>query len=176
MNEIDTYSVIQVTSLELFENYYEEIFYLIDSHKSILMDISTGNSSHTLIQNLSEALPHLWLGINDENKVIALCNFTDEIIHRHVYIHGLTLADYRKHPVIQKTTLKAFDYAFNKLKTLKVKAEFEARNIPAKGFCWRYGFKREGYFKNDNILNDCYEDVVIYTLTKADYLNLKHNP
>jgi RimJ/RimL family protein N-acetyltransferase len=55
------------------------------------------------------------------------------------------------------------------LALLKLKAEFEAHNAGAKGFCLRLGFQREALFKADVKLDGHLRDVAIYSLTAHRY-------
>ncbi len=167
--------VRQLSTLLMFRFYEPGIRHLIEHYKDILLDVSCGESTDVLIHNLQASLPHLWLVVDEnatlasEDRVKALVTLTDEIPNRHAFIHGVSHPNVRRHPVLMSAAICVMNYAFDTLNVLKVKAEFEAHNKHAKGFCWRYGFQREGYFKHDNVVQNQLHDVVIYSLKKQRF-------
>ncbi len=167
--------VRQLSTLLMFRFYEPGIRNLIARYKDILLDEACGENIDILISNLQASLPHVWLVV-DENSTIAsmdrvkaIVTLTDEIPKRHAFIHGVSHPDVRRHPVLMSAAICVMNYAFETLKVLKVKAEFEANNKHAKGFCWRYGFQREGYFKHDNMVQNQLQDVAIYSLKKQNF-------
>ncbi|MGE0201392.1 MAG: GNAT family N-acetyltransferase [Candidatus Melainabacteria bacterium] len=138
----------------------------------------TARRLQLLLDNLRTAVPLIWLIVDERadapSGVFGLCSFTDVIPGRHAYLHGITDPALRHADVVTGLAVSALQTAFEELNVLKVKAEFEADNAGAKGFCWRLGFRREGLLKSDILVNGVMRDVALYTLTRDDYLRFRH--
>ncbi len=160
----------QIRHNQKFQQYAAGIRSLVGRYQDTLLDVSCGESPEVLVQNLSESLPHVWIISARSADVLGLASLTDEIPGRHAYLHGLSHPCLRHHPVVAKTALKAIWYAFSQLKVLKVKAEFEADNRGAKGFCWRMGFQKVAHLIADNQVGGELKDVTLYALSWDDFL------
>lgn len=166
--------ITQITTDLMFRFYEPGIRRLLTHYETVLIDIGCGGGPDALIENLRGSVPHIWLVVDDKkprrkDKVLGICTLSDEVPGRHAYIHGSALPELRRHPAVACTALSAMNYAFRVLNVLKVKAEFEADNRGAKGFCWRMGFQREALLKNDNIVGGQLKDVAVYSLPRKRY-------
>lgn len=127
----------------------------------------------TLYHNLVEQLPHLWIAYNRCGQITVAASLTHVVPGQHAYIHGVRAMAYRKHPAVGQLTQRVFEEAFLTLRLHKLKAEFEADNMGALGFCRLYGFTREAYFREDTLIQGQRKDVVVYTLFQSVYLQQK---
>lgn len=167
----EIFSIYQVLDRNRFDRYQKSIKKLLEFYQSVLLDDACEFGCEGLLENLRASLPHVWIVIQGD-RVVALCNLTDEIEGRHVFIHGLSYPDVWQTGCQTEIAMMVMQYAFEKLQVLKIKAEFEVGNKTAKGFCFRYGFKKEGHFKNDTRVNGKLCDVVIYSLPRAQFQTL----
>lgn len=165
------YQVVQLLDVHLFDKYANQIKTLLNFYHHVLVDGTCEAGCDTLLDNLRESVPHVWLLLSNQ-QVVALCNLSDEMINRHVFIHGLSYPEVWQSGHQTDLAMTVMHYAFDQLNVLKVKAEFELGNKTAKGFCWRFGFKKEGHFKNDTLLSGQLSDVVIYSLTRKQFMTI----
>lgn len=126
-----------------------------------------------LLANLEEQLPYVWIVYNRQGEVVASACLTQVVPGRHAYIHGVRDVEYRKHPALRGLIALIFDTAFSDLRLLKLKAEFEADNRGALGFCRLYGFTREAHFREDIHVQGQLKDVVVYSLFYVTYQQQK---
>lgn len=166
--------ILQLTEPAQFERYKLGIARLLEHYHDVLLDASCREPVR-LLENLAGSLPHVWI-ITDADGlghgVYGLSSLTDEVPGRHAFIHGISDPAIRRHPGITATALTVMNYAFHRLGVLKVKAEFEADNRTATGFCRRMGFRREAWFANDNRVGDTLRDVAVYTLDRVGFRRL----
>jgi hypothetical protein len=99
-----------------------------------------------------------------KKTVYGLACLSDVIPGRHAFVHGVSHPKIRKHSAISTLGKHVLDVAFNTLHVRKVKAEIEANNTGAIGYCRRMGFVREGYYKQDNRIAGQWLDVLVYSL------------
>lgn len=161
--------VRRIQSLEAAKPYQASLFKLLETHRHILLDDAqrTGDGqrdSRLLVENTLNTIPYLWLLIDDFNRVWAAGALTDIQANRHAFLHGISDGALPEKAGITKTFLTLAKVAFEELGLLKIKAEFEADNRGAKGFCLRLGFQKEASFHQDICVNGQLRDVVIYTL------------
>ncbi|MDX2083830.1 MAG: GNAT family protein [Candidatus Melainabacteria bacterium] len=119
--------------------------------------------------NVAQCVPYLWLAVDPWHQVWAAASLTDCVVGRHAYLHGISHPSLRRHPAVTETAMAAIDTAYEALGVLKVKAEFEANNIGATGFCRRFGFVREAMFEQDNRVQGQLCAVVVYSLFANAY-------
>lgn len=100
----------------------------------------------------------------ESTKVYGLACLSPIIPGRHAYVHGVSHPAIRKHPAVRQLGEWVLQVAFQQLGVRKVKAEIEANNPGAQGYCRRLGFVREAHFKQDNRLNGEWVDVLVYSL------------
>lgn len=136
---------------------------LLARYRHILLSPATGGADN-LLANTASTMPWLWVLAADE-AVYAIGALADIEPGRHAWIHGAAHPAMRRHPAIPALFDTMGRRAFDTLGLLKIKAEFEADNPGAKGFCRRFGFVREGYYRRDIRLTGELKDVVVATLS-----------
>jgi hypothetical protein len=99
-----------------------------------------------------------------KKTVYGLACLSDVIPGRHAFVHGVSHPKIRRHPAISMLGKHVPDVAFNTLNVHKVKAEIEANNVGAIGYCRRMGFVHEAHFKQDNCIAGQWQDVLVYSL------------
>jgi hypothetical protein len=162
------FQVRRIQSLEDAKPYQESLFRLLETHRHILLDDAQRSDnpqqdSRFLVENTLSAIPYLWLLIDEANRVWAAGALTDIQPNRHAFLHGISDSVLPEKAWITKTFWRLAKVAFEELKLLKIKAEFEADNRGAKGFCLRLGFQKEALFQHDILVNGELRDVFIYT-------------
>lgn len=165
--------IIRIENEGMFRRYEAGIRKLLFIYKDILLDDFCDPNPECLIENTATYLPWLWLAVNQDDEVFALCCLTDVIPGRHVFIHGVSHPKIRRHPVITEISKNAIRLAFEHLGVHKVKAEIEASNLGARGFCLRMGFVPEGRFHQDNRVGGQWEDVLVYSLFREKFFSRK---
>jgi RimJ/RimL family protein N-acetyltransferase len=143
------------------------IITLQEDHQAFLLE------AETLYENLLQQLPYVWIAYNRQGMVIAGAALTQVVPHRHAFLHGIRMLEYRKHPIIRTLTQLVLQEAFTTLGIYKLKAEFEADNRGALGFCRMYGFCKEAHFREDNLIQGQRKDVVVYSLFYPTYIDRK---
>lgn len=181
----------QITELPLFTHYQPGIEALLALHQDLLLDdlskseylnLESARSDERsspgdillgkLLENTQSCMPTLWMLCDtapESKHVYALATLTQIIPGRHAYLHGVTHPAIRKHQAITLMALTVLESAFRDFSLMKVKAEFEADNLAAKGFCQRLGFHREALFRQDIPVNHQLKDVAVYSLTSRDF-------
>lgn len=167
----------QIESVEQFQRFSEGIAALLKIHQPRLQDDFSPPDLQQLVQNTQTYLPWLWVLTEDvefkkekpfnsetDLPVYGLACLSDIIPGRHAYVHGASHPTIRRHPAIPELGHWVLNVAFHQLKVRKVKAEIEANNRGAKGYCRRLGFVREAHFQKDIRINGQWQDVLIYSL------------
>jgi RimJ/RimL family protein N-acetyltransferase len=164
----------QIRTPGRFERFRFGIEHLTACYRHVLLDASCEDDPAVLIENLAASLPLLWVLIGEETElVLGLASLTDIVPGRHAYLHGLSVPGLRRSPAVAETALAAMAYVFENYGVLKIKAEFEADNLGAKGFCLRMGFRKEGHFRQDNRVGGLLKDVLVYSLPRASFDSLQ---
>ncbi len=101
---------------------------------------------------------------NNKNRVYGMACLSDITPGRHAFVHGVSHPGIRRHPAVSALGKLVLNVAFNELNVRKVKAEIEANNQGAIGYCRRMGFVREAHFKQDNRIAGQWQDVLVYSL------------
>jgi len=186
------FRILQVQSLDQFQQFATGILDLLSLYQSVLRDDFSDPNPAQLLRNTSTYAPWLWLLVEDlqephesmdapgtENNtnasiteklmsasptVYGLASLSDIIPGRHAFLHGVAHPGIRRHPAVFGLGELVLRVAFNELKVHKVKAEIEAGNPGAQGYCRRMGFVREAHFKSDNRINGQWQDVLVYSL------------
>jgi RimJ/RimL family protein N-acetyltransferase len=165
--------VFQVQSQNDFQLYELGTMALLKRFQSVLLDDFTAGDVQHLVDNTRGYCPWLWLLVSADPepsaRVYGLIALSDIIPGRHAFVHGVSHPEIRKHPAIHQLAREVLSIAFNDLKVHKVKAEIEADNIGAKGFCRRMGFTREAHFRQDNKLGGQWHDVLVYSLLAKQF-------
>lgn len=136
---------------------------LCDDHGNTLTDLTI------LSRQLWEQMPYIWVACRWNGQVVAAASLTQVIPGRYAYLHGMRALPWRKHPAIRLLSEHVLHVAFNQLGVRKVKAEFEADNIGAIGFCRLHGFVKEAHFQQDIKVNGTWKDVVVYSLSRSTF-------
>lgn len=170
-------AILQVRDPETLLRYQTGITALLENHQAALADDFT-DPAH-LWPNTASCLPLLWLAADGRGQVLALAALSDVIPGRHAFLHGATLprmpqryGTFRRRDWLRLTDTVAdlaIRYAFEHLEVMKVKAEFDAINRGAKGFCLRRGFRQEARLVEDTRLQGQACDVLLYTLTRQQF-------
>lgn len=168
------FQVRRIHSIEDAKPYQDSLFELLKTHRHILLDDAQRSDnqqqdSQLLAKNTLSAIPYLWLLVDDSNRVWAAGALTDIQPDRHAFLHGISDFALPEKVGITKTFLALAKAAFEELRLLKIKAEFEADNRGAKGFCLRLGFQREALFHHDIRVNGQLRDVLVYTLSAEKF-------
>lgn len=163
------FQVRRIQSIEDAKPYQDSLFRLLETHRHILLDDGQRSGdwqqdSQLLVENTLSAMPYLWLLIDETDRVWAAGALTDIQANRHAFLHGVSDCALPEKAWITKTFWTLAKVAFEELGLLKIKAEFEADNRGAKGFCLRLGFQKEAMFHHDILVNGELRDVLIYTL------------
>ena len=174
--------ILQIESLEQFQLFSEGIAALLNIYQSRLRDDFSPNTLQYFVQNTQTYIPWLWVLTDDadtysekrmtkttEFNVYAIACLSDISPGRHAYMHGASHPAIRRHPTITELGCWILNVAFHQLKVRKVKAEIEASNLGAKGFCRRMGFTREAHFQQDIRINGKWEDILVYSLTAEKF-------
>ncbi len=122
-----------------------------------------------LFENLSAVLPYLWIATDDIRQVIATASLTVVTPGHSATLHGVRALAYRKHPMIRELAWSVLSEAFQELRVNKLKAQFEADNVGALGFCRLYGFQKEAHFREESLKQGQRKDVVSYALFQPQY-------
>jgi len=167
----------QIESVEQFQPFSAGITALLQFHQSTLRDDFSQQDIQQLVQNTLTYVPWLWVLTDDAEfpkekplnsttgfSVYGLACLSDIIPGRHAYVHGASHPAIRRHPAISELGHWVLYVAFQQLKVRKVKAEIEANNWGAKGYCRRMGFVREAHFRQDIRINGQWQDVLVYSL------------
>lgn len=154
--------------------YQDSLSRLLKTHRAILLDDAqrSGNGTQDtalLFANTASAIPCLWLLVDNENRVWAAGALTDVQPNRHAFLHGVSDPGLAIKTGITQTFLTLAKTAFEELHLQKIKAEFEANNRGAKGFCLRLGFNREAVFRQDIEVNGQCCDVLVYALSRQKF-------
>lgn len=144
-----------------FEVHQNGIRLLLTRYRDILYTPATGMHPEALVENTHGLLPYLWVITGFHQGVQAVAGLSDIEPGRHAFIHGVSHPDMRRHPLLGKLAKVMFACAFRELKLPKLKAEFEAGNAGARGFCLRHGFVREAHFRRDVYVNGRWQDVIV---------------
>lgn len=179
---------IHLQTMEQFEQYQAGIQAILAPYQSILLDYFS-QPDHTpsedlsgwLTENTRSCLPWIWVLTDDRQRVYALVAFTQVIPGRFAYIHGVSQppefisenqSAQRKRDrqaVITQFARQVLTEAFALGHFHKIKAEFEADNRGAQGFCQRMGFQREARFLQDNRIAGQWRDVLVYSLFRDQF-------
>jgi hypothetical protein len=176
IKNLDTWpglKVFRVQSQNDFQLYELGIMALLKRFQSVLLDDFTAGGVQHLVDNTRGYCPWLWLLVSADPepsaRVYGLIALSDIIPGRHAFVHGVSHPEIRKHPAIHQLAREVLSVAFHDLKVHKVKAEIEADNLGAKGFCRRMGFTCEAQFRQDNKLGGQWRDVLIYSLLAEQF-------
>ncbi len=167
-------NIERIQTDEYFETVREPLSRLIRRFASLIMyDFSSENFKNhenkevcdevlkEMLENLKSTVPYLWIARNEVGTCLTGVSLNDIIINDQAYLHGMSHPRVRRHPVITRTALVAIKTAFKELNVMKVKAEFSSGNLGPKGFCLRFGFKKETNLEQKNTL--------VYSLSAQDY-------
>lgn len=171
-----------------FEHFKGGIEALLSCYRRILLDdFCDSNLSPVESDSKSDAerlrqltahtrscLPWLWIITDDANRVLAIAALGQIIPGRHAFLHGVSHPDCPR-AMISRLAERVLHTGFDSLRLMKIKAEFEADNRGALGFCRRMGFTREAHFKRDNRVGGLLKDVVVHSLF-ADHFYERLNP
>ena len=155
---------IAINSAAEFERYKPGIQALLTIYQTVLLDDFCNPHPTHLVDNVGTYIPWLWILADPNGRIDAVAGLSDIIPGRHAYLHGVSHPDTRKHPAVRALGEWVLQVAFAALGVHKVKAEIEANNPGAKGFCRRMGFIREAHFRRDNRVNGQWQDVLVYSL------------
>lgn len=179
MNTVEPLCIEQIMEPESLYLWLPRLGQLIHPWLTVLQDDTQAplRDENILYANLVEQLPYLWITYNRNGEVVAGASLTQVIPHCHAFLHGVRSLRYRKHPALLLLIERIFEEAFSSLGLYKLKAEFEADNRGALGFCRMHGFSKEAHFKEDNLVQGQRKDVVVYSLFYPAYVNnrITHN-
>ncbi len=171
--------VIRIQTLDALHPYRESLENLLGRYESTLLDDAhrSGNDQQdraTMLENTISCCPWLWLLIDSDalpaiDPVVGYACLSDVEPGRHAFLHGVSEPAVRRTSGPDRTILALLETAFNALDLLKVKAEYESNNLGAKGFCRRFGFRREALFEADIWVNGQLQDVCVSVLTATEY-------
>lgn len=156
--------ICQIETLDQFERYRQGLDALLRLHQAVLLDDFSGADPSVLVRNTATYRPWLWVLVDEADAVYGLACLTDVIPGRHAFVHGVSHPGIRRHPGVDVLGRLVLAVAFERLGVAKVKAEIEAHNRGALGYCRRLGFRREAHFRCDNRLQGRWQDVYVYTL------------
>lgn len=171
-----TLRVLQIQSEKTLIPYRASLFALLKLHWVTLLDDgqqatpqrlmnNPDTAAALLLENTLSAMPYLWLLVDENNRVWAAGALTDIQPGRHGFLHGVSDPDLNPKWGITQTFLALADMAFNELNLLSIKAEFEAHNRGATGFCRRLGFRKVALRERDIRVQGQLYDVALYTLS-----------
>lgn len=158
----------RVYTRQQFEAIRSQLSALVAVHQYALTDDFVPSLS-MLVDNLATTIPLLWVARDVAGRLWTGASLNEVIPGRHAFLHGISHPEIRRHPAIGLTALAALETAFEELGVMKVKAEFDADNKGAKGFCLRYGFEREAYFREDTRSGGQPKDVTVWSLFAHTY-------
>lgn len=162
--------VLRVHALEVLkQKHLQGIQQWLNQYQSVLADDFT--TPENLFENTLACIPYLWLLVDIQQTVYAIGSLTDVMPGRHALVHGLCEPRIRNHPALQEAYLDIFHCAFVELGLHKLKAEFDADNRGALGFCRHWRFRREAFLKEDTQRAGQKQDVLIYALFADRYRN-----
>lgn len=157
-------SMVRMTKPACLLPYQAGVQQLLSIYQNVLADDFT--IAENLFENTAACIPYLWLLVSECNTVYGIASLTDVIPGRHSFIHGAYHPSIRKHPQVKTIIDAVLHEAFYTLGVQKLKAEFDADNVGAKGFCHRFGFIQEARLRADTQRQGKKQDVLIYTLLK----------
>lgn len=171
--------VCRIASLEELTPYQASMGDLLKRYRALLLDDASRSGeaerdARLLLENTAACVPWLWVLTDGACQVWAIAALSDIQPGRHAFLHGASHPALKRHSGrgggdIERTLLPVLQAAFQELGLLKLKAEFEADNAGAKGFCLRLGFRREALFKADIQVGGRLRDVAIYSLSAQRY-------
>jgi RimJ/RimL family protein N-acetyltransferase len=153
----------------LSEKHVNGIRQLLNLYQSVLADDFT--NLENLLENTLACIPYLWLLVDESQTIYAIGSLTDIMPQRYALVHGLCEPYVRKNPALQSAYQDIFHCAFEELRLHKLKAEFDADNRGALGFCRYWGFRREACLKEETHRTGQKQDVLIYSLFAERYRN-----
>jgi|GEM_PF-3135009 len=182
------FQIRQLETPEQFEPLQPGIRELLGFYQDILADdfcdVAAENANHPnqrleqLTTNTRSCMPWLWIITDQAGRVLAIAALGQVTPGRHAYLHGVA------HPLlltqrccspalINQLANRVLTLGFETLGLIKIKAEFEADNRGALGFCRRMGFTREAHFRQDNRVGGLLKDVVVYSLFAERFFERK---
>ncbi len=164
----DSFHVVRVADQATFQRYQSGIQAVLSHYEAVLTD--DFSNPRLLLQNTATYIPFLWLSTDAHDNVCGLAALADILPGQYAYLHGVSYPVLRHTHAINDVVQAAFDVAFKPpLSLVKIKAEFDADNRGAKGFCLRMGFVKEAHFKRDTRVNGEPRDVAVYSLFAEDF-------
>lgn len=165
-------TVRQIDSMAAVEPYLAGLRQIVTFFRKELSDDFSGDHPDTLLENTLSCIPFLWLITDEAGNVYASSALSDIVPGRHGFIHGMRLPVVRRHPGVKVLIGMMLRTAFETLGLRKLKAEFDADNRSALGFCLCMGFRREARFPADTVKRGMPCDVLLYALTAEQYNTL----
>jgi len=185
----NTFCCIRLETPARFERHRAGIQSLLACYQSILLDDfslppreaspeAATDLSGWLTENTSSCLPWVWVLHDAGQNLYALAVLSQVIPGRHAYLHGVSRPDWpvsqasprHRQAVLTRFAQTVLKDAFDTGDFHKIKAEFEADNLGARGFCLRMGFSREACFKRDNRIRGQWRDVAVYSLFRERFM------
>ncbi len=180
---------LRLETPERFERYRAGIQSLLACYQPVLLDDfslpskeanpeSATDLSGWLTENTRSCLPWVWVLHDTGQNLYALAALSQVIPGRHAYLHGVSHPEWptpqdsprQRQAVLTRFAQTVLKDAFHTGGFQKIKAEFEADNQGARGFCLRMGFSREACFKQDNRIRGQWRDVAVYSLFRKGFM------
>lgn len=167
-------SVCQLETEESVSRFARGIQALLARYADTLLDDAgrTGSwhsDQRLLWRNTADYAPWLWVWAEGQDAVLAVGALSDVQAGQQAYLHGVSHPDCRGTSRVVLTLLPLLQTAFGPLGLHSLKAEVEADNRGAVGFCRRFGFRREAYFPERVAVGGRLRDVIVYSLSASAY-------
>lgn len=163
--------MIRLQNKEDFQQHQAGMQTLIHQYQAILADDFT--QPDQLIHHVASNMPYVWIALGNQNQVQLIASLSDVIPGQSAFLHGISAPYLGRKNAIDALTESVLGCAFQELKLHKLKAEFEANNMGALGFCRRMGFSKEAHFKAETRLQGTWHDACRYVLFADTYFSRK---
>ncbi|MGE7674474.1 GNAT family N-acetyltransferase [Lysinibacillus sp. NPDC094403] len=108
-------------------------------------------------------------------KVIGTCGFLNyEKAHNRLEIGYDLIPSYWRKGIMKETLSTIIHFAFTKMKVNKIEAKVDPENISSVKLLEKLNFCQEGMLREHEFEKGKYVDLVIFSILKREYNNLKH--
>lgn len=120
--------------------------------------------------NINKLSPYFWIVFDDETRKPAGFVYLDKITGDSKTLHNAEVSAcfYKEFwgRFTYETAKIFFNFCFEKLGLIKIKAQIYPQNFIVKTILKKCGFKKEGYLKSETISGGKLQDIELYSLIK----------
>ncbi|MDG5789764.1 GNAT family protein [Evansella sp. AB-P1] len=122
--------------------------------------------------NLSPQYMIWGVELKQTNEIIATCGFKNWNRHnQHAEIGGNLSSQFWGKGYAKECLIALLNFAFHEMQLNKIYGQTNWKNKPAIKLMSKFGFQQEGILREHQLLDDKYEDVLLFALLKRDYMD-----